>query len=37
MISHFDHVTIVVNDVDKAKEFFNLPGFEEDIFVQISG
>ena len=37
MISHVDHVRIVVNDVEKAKEFFNLLGFEEDKFVQISG
>ncbi len=29
MIKHFDHVTIVVKDVEKAKKFFNLLGFEE--------
>ncbi len=37
MIKHFDHVTIVVKDVEKAKKFFNLLGFEEDISVVISG
>tara|TARA_R110001592_G_scaffold336960_1_gene622821 strand:- start:95485 stop:95964 length:480 start_codon:yes stop_codon:yes gene_type:complete len=37
MIKNFDHVTIVVTDVDRAKEFFQLLGFEEDKFVVISG
>ncbi len=37
MIKHFDHVTIVVKDVEKAKKFFNLLGFEEEISVVISG
>ena len=37
MVRNFDHVTIVVMDVEKAKEFFSLLGFEEDKFVVISG
>lgn len=37
MIKHFDHVTIVVKDVEKAKKFFNLLRFEEKISVVISG
>lgn len=37
MIKHFDHVTIVVRDVDKAKQFFALLGFEEVKSVVISG
>ncbi len=37
MVRNFDHVTIVVREVDKAKEFFRLLGFEEDKFVVISG
>lgn len=37
MVRNFDHVTIVVRDVEKAKEFFSLLGFEEDKFVVISG
>ena len=37
MVKNFDHVTIVVKDVEKAKEFFSLLGFEEDKFVVISG
>ena len=37
MIKHFDHVTIVVRDVDKAKKFFDLLGFREDKSVVISG
>jgi len=37
MIKHFDHVTIVVRDIEKAKKFFNLLGFEENISVVISG
>jgi hypothetical protein len=27
MITHFDHVTICVRDVDAAKRFFGLLGF----------
>ena len=37
MIRHFDHVTIVVRDVEKAKEFFGMLGFEDAISVVISG
>ena len=37
MITHFDHVTIVVRDVESAKRFFALLGFEEDQSVVISG
>jgi len=37
MISHFDHVTIVVRDTRAAKEFFALLGFVEQQTVVISG
>ena len=37
MLKHFDHVTIVVRDIDKAKRFFDLLGFTEDKSVVISG
>lgn len=37
MVKNFDHVTIVVRDVDAAKRFFGLLGFEEDKSVVISG
>jgi catechol 2,3-dioxygenase-like lactoylglutathione lyase family enzyme len=37
MITHFDHVTIVVRDVEKAKSFFALLGFVEQQTVVISG
>ncbi|CAA0126380.1 Uncharacterised protein [Halioglobus japonicus] len=37
MITHFDHVTIVVTDVARAKSFFALLGFEEDKSVVITG
>lgn len=37
MIQRFDHVTIVVTDIEKAKEFFGLLGFEEALSVVISG
>ncbi|MCP9818394.1 VOC family protein [Synechococcus sp. Cruz-9H2] len=37
MISHFDHVTIVVRDIESAKHFFGLLGFEEDKSVVIAG
>jgi catechol 2,3-dioxygenase-like lactoylglutathione lyase family enzyme len=37
MVTHFDHVTIVVRDVDKAKAFFALLGFMEQQSVVISG
>ena len=37
MIKHFDHVAIVVRDVEAAKRFFGLLGFREDKSVAISG
>ena len=37
MIKHFDHVTIVVRDVESAKQFFGLLGFKEDKSVVIAG
>src|SRR5262245_7775976 len=37
MIKHFDHVTIVVRDVEAAKQFFALLGFKEDKSVVIAG
>jgi catechol 2,3-dioxygenase-like lactoylglutathione lyase family enzyme len=37
MISHIDHVTVVVRDVVKAKAFFALLGFVEEKSVVISG
>jgi catechol 2,3-dioxygenase-like lactoylglutathione lyase family enzyme len=37
MITHFDHVTIVVRDVEKAKMFFAMLGFVEQQSVMISG
>jgi len=37
MITHFDHVTIVVQDVERAKSFFALLGFVEQQSVVISG
>jgi len=37
MIKHFDHVTIVVRDVEAAKQFFGLLGFSEDKSVVITG
>jgi catechol 2,3-dioxygenase-like lactoylglutathione lyase family enzyme len=37
MIKHFDHVAIVVTDVEKSKAFFRLLGFEEDKTAVISG
>lgn len=37
MIRHFDHVTIVVRDVEKAKTFFAMLGFVEVQSVMISG
>ena len=30
MIRHFDHVNIVVHDIDAAKDFFGLLGFKSD-------
>jgi catechol 2,3-dioxygenase-like lactoylglutathione lyase family enzyme len=37
MVQHFDHVTVVVRDVDQAKAFFGLLGFEEEQAVVIAG
>jgi catechol 2,3-dioxygenase-like lactoylglutathione lyase family enzyme len=37
MVKHFDHMTIVVRDLDRAKKFFGLLGFKEAIAVVISG
>ena len=37
MIKSFDHVTIVVRDIEAAKQFFGLLGFEEDKSVVIAG
>ena len=37
MVHHFDHVTVVVRDVDGAIQFFGLLGFVEDKNVVISG
>lgn len=37
MIRHFDHVTVCVRDVDAAKRFFGLLGFEEDKAIVIAG
>jgi catechol 2,3-dioxygenase-like lactoylglutathione lyase family enzyme len=37
MIKHLDHVTIVVRDVEAAKQFFGLLGFSEDKSVVIAG
>jgi catechol 2,3-dioxygenase-like lactoylglutathione lyase family enzyme len=37
MVKNFDHVTVVVRDVEAAKQFFGLLGFYEDKSVVISG
>lgn len=37
MVSHFDHMTIVVRDLDVAKRFFGLLGFVHERSVVISG
>jgi catechol 2,3-dioxygenase-like lactoylglutathione lyase family enzyme len=37
MLKHFDHLTIVVRDVDRAREFFAILGFKEAKSVVISG
>lgn len=37
MVKHFDHVTVVVRDVEAAKRFFGLLGFEHNQSVVISG
>ncbi|MFO1206484.1 MAG: VOC family protein [Burkholderiales bacterium] len=36
-MNHFDHVTLVVRDVEAAKRFFGLLGFEHERSVVISG
>jgi catechol 2,3-dioxygenase-like lactoylglutathione lyase family enzyme len=35
--THFDHLTIVVRDVDRAKAFFAILGFKEAMSVVIAG
>jgi catechol 2,3-dioxygenase-like lactoylglutathione lyase family enzyme len=37
MIQRFDHVTVVVRDLENAKGFFGLLGFREDTSAVISG
>ena len=37
MLKRFDHVTVVVRDLDVARAFFELLGFKEDAAVVISG
>ena len=37
MVKRFDHLTIVVRDVDRAKAFFAVLGFKEAISVVIAG
>jgi catechol 2,3-dioxygenase-like lactoylglutathione lyase family enzyme len=37
MVRHFDHLTIVVRDVERAKAFFALLGFKEAMAVVIKG
>ena len=37
MVKHFDHVTVVVRDVEAAKRFFGLLGFEHEQSAVISG
>jgi len=37
MVRHFDHITLVVRDVEAAKRFFALLGFEHDRSVVITG
>jgi catechol 2,3-dioxygenase-like lactoylglutathione lyase family enzyme len=37
MLKRFDHVTVVVRDLDAARAFFELLGFKEDKAVVISG
>jgi catechol 2,3-dioxygenase-like lactoylglutathione lyase family enzyme len=37
MVRHFEHVTIAVHDLDAAKRFFALLGFEEEISTVIVG
>lgn len=37
MLKHFDHLTIVVQDVERAKAFFGVLGFKEAKSVVIAG
>ncbi len=37
MLRHFDHLTIVVRDLGRAKEFFAVLGFKEAMSVVIAG
>ena len=37
MVRHFEHVTIAVRDLEAAKRFFALLGFEEEISTVIVG
>ena len=37
MVKHFDHCTIVVRDVERAKMFFGLLGFKQAMSVVIAG
>lgn len=37
MLRHFDHVTVVVRDLEAAQHFFGLLGFEHEQSVVISG
>lgn len=37
MVKHFDHVTVVVRDLEAATRFFGLLGFEKDKSVVIAG
>jgi catechol 2,3-dioxygenase-like lactoylglutathione lyase family enzyme len=37
MVRHFDHITLVVRDLEAAKWFFALLGFEHERSVVISG
>jgi catechol 2,3-dioxygenase-like lactoylglutathione lyase family enzyme len=37
MVKHFDHLTIVVRDIERAKAFFGVLGFKEALSVVIAG
>ncbi len=37
MVRHFDHLTIVVRDLERARRFFGVLGFKEAISVVIAG
>ena len=37
MVRHFDHMTIAVRDLDRARRFFGLLGFKEIISTVIAG